>query len=90
MEPTVQQQRAVLRLYSFHDKQKSRILREIPLAQLDAANRNSKLRLFAWSADPDEMNYYLYPEFGTAYPEFENRLQEQRPGKRFRYDLLEA
>lgn len=80
----------VLRIYSYHDKDKSRALREIPLARLDSADRNGKQRFYAWSADPDEMNYYLYPAFGTAYPEFENRLQEQRPGKRFLYELSAA
>jgi hypothetical protein len=78
-----------LKLYNFHDKDKTRLLREIPLARLDAANRNGKQRFFAWSADPDEMNFYIYPDFGTAYPEFENRLQQQRPGKRYLYELTE-
>jgi hypothetical protein len=77
----------VLKLYNFHDKAKARAVREIPLARLDPADRNGKPRFFAWSADPDEMNFYLYPDFGTAYPEFENRLQLQRPGKRYLYEL---
>ena len=79
----------VLKLYNYHDKAKSRPVREIPLARLDPADRNGKQRFFAWSADADEMNYYLYPDYGTAYPEFENRLQEQRPAKRYLYELTE-
>jgi hypothetical protein len=76
-----------LRLYNWYDKDKARPVREFPLARLDAANRNGKQRFFAWSADPDEFNYYLYPDFGTAYPEFDNRVQLQRPSKRYLYEL---
>jgi hypothetical protein len=83
-------EKQTLRLYNFYDKGKSRPVREFPLARLDAADRNGKRRYFAWSADPDEMNYYLYPEFGTAYPEFDNRLQLQRPSKRYLYELTEG
>jgi hypothetical protein len=67
----------VLRLYNFYDKARNRPVREMPVARLDAANRNGKQRFFAWIADADEMNYYLYPDYGTAYPEFDNRIQLQ-------------
>jgi hypothetical protein len=80
----------VLKLFNFYDKARTRPVREIPLARLDPANRNGKQRFFAWSADQDEMNYYLYPDFGTAYPEFENRLQQQRPAKRYLYELTQS
>src|ERR1051325_8540864 len=78
----------ILRLYNWYDKAKQRTVREFALARLDPANRNGKNRFFAWSADPEEFNYYLYPDFGTAYAEFDNRVQPQRPSKRYLYELV--
>lgn len=78
-----------LKLYRWEDKELSRTVREINLLRLDDLTRNSKKRLYAWSGDDDEMNYILYPDYGTAYPEFDNRIQKQRPGVRYRYKLKE-
>ncbi|MCB1185892.1 hypothetical protein KDL29_01885 [bacterium] len=79
----------VLKLYRWEDKELSRPVREIDLLRVDDLTRNSKKRLFAWSGDEDEMNYLLYPDYGTAYPEFDNRIQKQRPGIRYRFVLSE-
>ena len=80
----------VLRLYRWEDNELSRPVREIDLLRVDDLTRNSKKRLFAWSGDEDEMNYLLYPDYGTAYPEFDNRVQKQRPGVRYRYELSDG
>ncbi len=80
----------VLKLYRWEDRELARPIREIDLLRLDDMTRNSKQRLFAWSGDENEMNYLLYPDYGTAYPEFDNRIQKQRPGVRFRYELTES
>ena len=80
----------VLRLYRWEDSELSRPVREIDLLRVDDLTRNSKKRLFAWSGDEDEMNYLLYPDYGTAYPEFDNRVQKQRPGVRYRYELSDG
>ncbi|MCB1217027.1 hypothetical protein KDL44_06525 [bacterium] len=77
----------VLKLYRWDDRELDRPVREIDLLRVDDLTRNSKKRLFAWSGDEDEMNYMLYPDYGTAYPEFDNRVQKQRPGIRYRYVL---
>ncbi|MEZ5338088.1 MAG: hypothetical protein R3F46_07450 [bacterium] len=77
----------VLKLYRWDDRELDRPVREIDLLRVDDLTRNSKKRLFAWSGDEDEMNYMLYPDYGTAYPEFDNRVQKQRPGIRYRYEL---
>lgn len=80
----------VLKLYRWEDSELSRPVREIDLLRVDDLTRNSKKRLYAWSGDEDEMNYLLYPDYGTAYPEFDNRVQKQRPGIRYRYELLDG
>ena len=79
-----------LKLYRWEDKDHSRAVREIDLLRIDDLTRNSKKRLYAWSGDDDEMNYILYPDYGTAYPEFDNRIQKQRPGVRYLYELTES
>jgi hypothetical protein len=79
-----------LRLYDWQDKDKKRPLREVPVLRIDQYNRNSKERLLVWSEDPDEFNYVVFPEYGTAYPEYDNIVQQQRYARRYLFEFAEA
>lgn len=76
-----------LRLYDWADKEKTRPLREVPVLRMDKYNRNSKQRILIWSGDPDDFNYVIYPDYDTAYPEFDNKVQQQRYSQRYLYTL---
>lgn len=75
-----------IRLYNWEDKLKRRVIREVKVLSTSALNRNGVKRVYVWSADEDEPNYMLYPEQGTAYPEYDERLQRQRISKVFLYE----
>lgn len=77
-----------IRLFDWQDDQYERVLREVPVLRADTMTRNGKKRIFVWS-EGDEFNYMLYPDFGTAYPEFDNRVQQQRYARRYRYEAVE-
>ena len=77
-----------IRLYDWADEAKQHLLREVPVRQADDSTRGGKRRLFVWSGDGEEFNYVLYPDDGTAYPEFDNRIQQQRLARRYRYDAV--
>jgi hypothetical protein len=77
-----------IRLYDWNDKQLQHPLREVGVLRADDMTRNGKKRLFVWSAD-DQFNYMLYPDYGTAYPEYDNRVQQQRYAERFLYETVE-
>jgi len=76
-----------IRLYDWHDSQKTQMLREVAVVRADDYTQNGKKRVFIWSKE-DEFNYVLYPEDGTAYPEYENRLQQQRITARYLYEAV--
>ena len=77
-----------LRLYDWQDKTQEHLLREVTVLRADDLTRNGKKRIFVWSAD-DEFNYLLYPDYNTAYPEFDNRVQQQRYAERYLYEAVE-
>jgi len=77
-----------IRLYDWEDEQCEHLLREVAVRRADDLTRNSKRRIFVWS-DSDEFNYTLYPDYGTAYPEFDNRVQQQRYAERYRYQTVD-
>lgn len=78
-----------IRLYDWQDSELARPLREVRAKRVDDYTRNGKARLFFWS-DGDEFDYVLYPEHGTAYPEYDNRIQQQRIAERYRYEAVEG
>ena len=77
-----------IRLYDWTDKHMEHCLKEVQVLRQDDMTRNGKQRFFIWTAD-DEFNYLLYPDYGTAYPEFDNRVQQQRYAERYRYEAVE-
>jgi len=76
----------VIRLYDWEDKLKRRLLREVRIMTTQDMTRNGVKRVYAWTEGIEENNLMLYPDQGTAYPEYEERLQKQRTGKVFLYD----
>lgn len=76
----------LIRLYDWGDKLKRRPLKEVRVNTLQDMTRNGVKRIYVWTEGRDESNLMLYPASGTAYPEFEERLQKQRTGKIFLYD----
>ena len=78
-----------IRLYNWEDKQKKHCLREVRVLKTESLTRNKKERIFVWSTEDEECNYTLYPDYGTAYPEYESRIQLQRIGEVFWYDVVE-
>lgn len=75
-----------IRLYDWQDKQHRKVLREVKVLSTTSLTRNGKKRVYAWSNGEDEPNYMLYPDYGTAYPDYEERPQKQRIGKIFLYE----
>ena len=73
-----------IQLFDWQDTAMQRPLREVRINRVDDYTRNGKARLFVWS-DGDEFDYVLYPEYQTAYPEYDNRIQQQRIAERYRY-----
>ena len=78
-----------IRLYDWEDEGKQHLLKEVAVRQADDYTRGGKKRLFVWSGEGEEFNYVLYPDDGTAYPEFDTRLQQQRLARRYRYDAVD-
>lgn len=78
----------MIRLYDWHDVEKQHVVRELRVASTQPLTRNGKERIFVWTAGGD-CNYILYPQYGTAYPEFDNRVQQQRIASRFLYEIAE-
>ena len=79
-----------LRLYDWHDKELKRPLHEVPVLRIDQYNRNGKERLLVWSADPDEFNFVVFPTYGTAYPEYDNIVQQQRYARRYLFEFSDS
>lgn len=75
-----------LRLYNWEDKLKRRVVREVRVLSTSALNRNGVKRIYVWSDSEEEPNYMLYPSSGTAYPEYDERMQRQRISKVYLYD----
>lgn len=78
-----------IRLYDWNDPDRTRVIHEVEVLRVDDMTRNGKERLFVWSAGNDDFNYMLYPAYGTAYPEYENRIQQQRYAERYFYEALD-
>ena len=76
-------------LYDWKDKDKQHPLKELPVHSTEDLTRNGKKRIFVWTGADEESNYTLYPDYGTAYPEFEGRVQRQRIAERYLYDAVE-
>jgi hypothetical protein len=79
----------VLRLYEWEDKLKRRVVKEVPVAETSDLTRNGVRRVYVWTQGLEETNFVLYPEQGTAYPEFDERLQKQRNSRIYLYDPLD-
>jgi hypothetical protein len=75
-----------LRLYDWEDKLKRTVVREIAVAETSPLTRNGVERVYVWTSGVEEPNFVLYPLQGTAYPEYDERLQRQRNSKVFLYD----
>jgi hypothetical protein len=78
-----------IRLYEWEDKLKRRAVREVPVADTSKLTRNGVERVYVWTRGLEEPNYVLYPQKGTAYPEFDERLQRQRNSRIYLYDPLD-
>ena len=78
-----------IRLFDWNDDQFAQPLREVPVLRADPLTRNGKQRIFVWSGGDEDFNYMLYPDYGTAYPEYDNRVQQQRYARRYRYVAVE-
>lgn len=78
----------LIRLYDWNDVDKQRPLREVRVVSTEHLTRNGKERVFVWTAEDEEFNYILYPQYGTAYPEYDNRIQQQRIAKRYLYETV--
>lgn len=75
-------------LYDWDDKGKQHELRKVRILRADDLTRNGKARIYAWS-EGNNLNYMLYPTESTAYPEFDNRVQQQRHTERYLYSVVE-
>ncbi|MBN2082988.1 hypothetical protein JW859_12385 [bacterium] len=78
-----------IRLFDWEDEAHEHLLHEVAVLKADDMTRNGKDRIFVWSDGDEHFNFMLYPEFGTAYPEFDNRVQQQRYARRYRYEVVE-
>lgn len=78
-----------IKLYDWADTQKLTVLRTVPVQEAENLNRNGKVRIFVWTGDSEEFNYTLYPQYGTAYPEYEYRIQQQRIAERYLYEVVD-
>jgi hypothetical protein len=79
----------LIRLYDWNDAEKQHLVREVRVLSTKPLTRNGKERIFVWTAEDEEFNYILYPQYGTAYPEYDNRIQQQRIAKRYLYEIVE-
>lgn len=75
-------------LYDWLDKDKATPLREVPVHSTQDLTRNGKKRIYVWTGDDEEFNFTLYPDYGTAYPEFDARVQKQRIAERYLYEAV--
>jgi len=87
--PPVQGRMKAIRLYDWRDAERQRPLREVRVLTTENLTRNGKERVFVWTAEGEEFNYILYPQYGTAYPEYDNRIQLQRIARRYRYEAID-
>ena len=78
-----------IRLYDWEDTERQHCLAEVEVLRVDDYTQNGKRRQYLWSGGDEEFNYVLYPDFGTAYPEFDNLLQQQRYARRYLYEAVE-
>ena len=78
-----------IRLYDWHDTEKQQVLREVGVLRTDDLTRNGKERIYVWSMGDEEFNFTLYPQYGTAYAEHDNRVQQQRIAERYFYEVVE-
>jgi hypothetical protein len=76
-------------LYDWQDSAMQQPLREVRVRRADGYARGGTERVFVWS-EGDEPDYVLYPEHGTAYPEYDTRVQQQRIAERYRYQAVEG
>jgi hypothetical protein len=76
-------------LYDWLDKDKQNPLMEIPVHSTQDLTRNGKKRIYVWTGDDEEFNFTLYPDYGTAYPEYEGRVQKQRIAERYLYEAVD-
>ena len=80
-------------LYDWEDKVLAHAVREVRVQRLDDLTRNGVKRFFAWSDGEEEFNFMLYPGGehgdGVAYPEYDNRVQQQRYAERYIYVAAE-
>jgi len=85
----VQGRMKAIRLYDWQDAEMQRPLREVRVLTTEKLTRNGKERVFVWTDEGEEFNYILYPQYGTAYPEYDNRIQLQRIARRYRYEAVD-
>ena len=78
-----------IELYDWADTEKQNVIRTVPVQETENLNRNGKERIFVWTGDDEGFNYTLYPQYGTAYPEYEYRIQQQRIAERYLYSVVE-
>lgn len=78
-----------IKLYDWADTQKLSVVRTVPVQEAENLNRNGKERIYVWTGDSEEFNYTLYPQYGTAYPEYEYRIQQQRIAERYLYEVVD-
>jgi hypothetical protein len=89
ISPDGRQEMQLIRLYDWNDVDKQHPLREVRVLSSTPLTRNGKERVFVWTGDDEEFNYTLYPQYGTAYPEYDSRIQQQRIAKRYLYDAVD-
>jgi hypothetical protein len=78
-----------IKLYDWFDINREHVVREVQVLKTDDLTRNGKQRIFVWSGEGEEFNYILYPQYSTAYPEYEYRIQNQRIAQRYYYEAVE-
>jgi hypothetical protein len=76
-------------LYDWLDKDKANPLAEVPVQSTEDLTRNGKKRIYVWTGGDEEFNFTLYPDYGTAYPEYDGRVQKQRIAERYLYTTVE-
>ena len=78
-----------IKLYDWADTEKLDVVRTVPVQEVQNLNRNGKERIYVWTGDSEEFNYTLYPQYGTAYPEYEYRIPQQRIAERYLYEVVD-
>ena len=76
-------------LYDWLDKAKTHPLMEVPVQTTEDLTRNGKRRVYVWTGKDQEYNLLLYPDYGTAYPEHDGRVQKQRIAERYLYEAVD-